>query len=342
MLLKEYLTEHTAVKGFFKHPYFPHIFLSRDGSVYNDLTQSFMEFRVSKGYLNISRLGTSVHRLMCETFLEIPAHLKDGKVVVNHLNGIPSDNRLENLEWTTYKGNADHAYRTGLRKDNTPVHVKDLRSGEVVKHYSLQGAARAHGVNGACIHWFLKSENFGKVFRKFFVVIREGSEWPSTDQSAMNPKGSGYEREVYVEDYRENKKLVFKNLYHAAEHLEMQMATIYARLRKVASKGLNGYVTENYAVWYLDTYLNEIPKDARWVMGKAKRFNTKPVRKPVPILVTDLSTGETETVSSSEVFARRLGVTKNTFQRNIYFHDGVWKGKYRVQYLDRDYSLAAQ
>ena len=36
--------------------------------------------------------------------------------MINHLSGKPHDNRVENLEWTTDKGNGEHALRTGLKK----------------------------------------------------------------------------------------------------------------------------------------------------------------------------------------------------------------------------------
>lgn len=52
----------------------------------------------------------SVHRAVVETFIgEIPEGM-----VVNHLNGDKLDNRVENLEITTYAGNSKHAYASGF------------------------------------------------------------------------------------------------------------------------------------------------------------------------------------------------------------------------------------
>jgi hypothetical protein len=50
------------------------------------------------------------HRLVAEAFCD-PV---DGCNVVNHLDGSRDNNVWTNLEWTTFKGNTQHAVRTGL------------------------------------------------------------------------------------------------------------------------------------------------------------------------------------------------------------------------------------
>lgn len=78
-----------------------------------------LKTRVGKGgyeytvvSVNKKRETLKIHRMVAIAF--IPN--LENKLCVNHINGIKTDNRADNLEWVTYSENSIHAVSIGLKK----------------------------------------------------------------------------------------------------------------------------------------------------------------------------------------------------------------------------------
>ena len=64
-----------------------------------------------------------VHRLVGFAFLS----LVDGKDCINHIDGNPKNNNVENLEWCNHKENQNHAFENNLAHTNINVKlINDL------------------------------------------------------------------------------------------------------------------------------------------------------------------------------------------------------------------------
>ena len=111
-------------------------FVSNTGYIKNTQTGKILSAtKTRQGYLRFALWdnGTSktvaVHRIVAEVYLENP----DNKPVVNHIDGNPSNNRLENLEWSTIGENVRHAYDTGLASRGEDCTVAKLTEKQVLE-----------------------------------------------------------------------------------------------------------------------------------------------------------------------------------------------------------------
>ena len=88
--------------------------------------------RVLKGYVNrygyviisLCKKGRSkshsVHRLI------ISAFIGESNLQVNHIDGVKTNNNIENLEYVTLQENISHAVKIGLIKNNSRINEKNI------------------------------------------------------------------------------------------------------------------------------------------------------------------------------------------------------------------------
>ena len=130
-----------------------------DQKIYNLTTNEQVSQSISRrGYwvvrlwcFGYTRLMT-VHRLVAQIFIPNNTGLPIEQLDINHIDGNKLNNSFNNLEWVTRAENCNHAYRTGLRGDNTPILVYDMINNTYDEFYSIGQVAKYFNINTSTVH----------------------------------------------------------------------------------------------------------------------------------------------------------------------------------------------
>jgi hypothetical protein len=97
---------------------YPNYLIYDDGRVWSKNRKKFMEHQLDYlgyyvvGLRNPKKKIMKVHRLIAQYYIPNP----NNKKVVDHINRIKTDNRIENLRWVTH---TENNLNRGLLKNNT-------------------------------------------------------------------------------------------------------------------------------------------------------------------------------------------------------------------------------
>jgi len=145
--------------GFYYIPFYVDYAINVNGELINIKTGKYKSWSITKpneyknatgGYRYsrvVNDLGFSKtlfqHRALCYVFKDYNNNVLD--LVVNHIDGNPENNSINNLELVSHKRNNIHAVEIGLRGDNKPVLSRNIKTGEVIRFESIAACGRYYG-----------------------------------------------------------------------------------------------------------------------------------------------------------------------------------------------------
>lgn len=222
-------------KGFYLIAGFERYAVNTDGVLIQRLPKKELNWHVVPGNRKINSKGGYVgrnltndngsthhvtrHRLLALTFKKLPPNYH--RKVVNHKDGIPGNDWLDNLEWATYSENTKHAYRNGLYPNKVrPVEV--FFPDGTIKVYSLRiEAIEATGLPEANVDTRLRRRD-GRVMQDGY-----GFRYVDSDISwHCQLKGGAKEIPFWIKHLKTGQVLRFRDAHVTAEYIGSSVRTV--------------------------------------------------------------------------------------------------------------------
>lgn len=249
--------EVSGAPGFFHVPGFTRYGINREGQLINTetlkevsvyFTKPVKEKNITGGYavypvVSPTGKGTSLgrHRALGLTFLECPDEVD--KLIVNHIDGVPGNDDLSNLEWATRSWNNHHAFMSGLKSQNRHVIIKDVRTGEETEYHSITEAVRKKGLAYHNTLLVRLNSQFGKVFSDGMQVKYKDDprDFPKIDDVEATIEEAKLSEEVKVRHCKTLSEATYSSMTKAGHAIGVSNGTIALRLTRDDRAPVKGF-----------------------------------------------------------------------------------------------------
>lgn len=223
-------------------PGFSRYSVNKEGDVFTHITnRPLSRYTDQMGYWMYgltpdvgNRTIMGMHRAIA--LAHVPYHENVDSLDVNHLDGIKSNNKLDNLEWASRKRNCDHAYSTGLRTDNIEVSVRNSFNGEIKSYYSLEECARNVNMDGETIRLRIRSSG-QKVYPPGlqFKASSDNTDWKEVTDPLAEMRKAGFPIPIMATHCNTNQTFIFKTATELAEFLGISTSGVSWHLKTMKS-----------------------------------------------------------------------------------------------------------
>jgi DNA-binding phage protein len=235
-------------EGYYEIPNHSKNHISPYGVVIDAVTGNVVSTHKSTGYVYVcihhddidAVKPIGIHRLLAMAFYGPPP---SEKAIPNHRDGVKDNNFKSNIEWSSYSGNIDHAYRNNLRTDNRPILVKDLRDGSVMRFHAMAECARHFNVSTERI-WRNVRDNTGNIYFNYYVFRFEDDTrpWPALTSKDIGKVNNGESKETLALELETRQVIEGQSISQIATETGVKMTTVAYALRTGKQYPVKGYV----------------------------------------------------------------------------------------------------
>lgn len=246
--------EAVGFPGYYEIPGYSRYAITPSGVVINKMEGSFLQGSPNPdGYHNFRLVGDNGktltwgrHRLLGFVFKHPGFDVSE--LVINHENTIKGDDRLSNLEWATYQGNAEHAGAMGVTEKCLPISVRDANTGVVVKFPSIVECARQFGMTKDAINYRVQIGE-SRVFpeRKQYRRGHHDTPWYIPESLENDLMSNGTSKRTLVRFVQTNQIVEFDQLGQLSAHLGVSPATITLWINQPNQPVLPGLIQIKWA-----------------------------------------------------------------------------------------------
>lgn len=265
---------------------------------------------------NGDKINIARHRAMCLAFK--PPAVHPGELHVNHENGIPGDDRLDNLEWMTPSANVQHAYNSGLYPNKVrPITAQNWITGVTIDFPTIQAACNELNFEHTLIT--------GRLLR--FNGIKYPDGWRFKDRNKSWAVLNEYVGQsvqhvsVMARDIFLNRVLIFHTINDAARELNIHPGAIRQQCVGKVMTPLRGYnfrLLEGFEGWpvYSDKHL--------------KIFKDNPIYPGDGIEVYDVETNDHLFFTSAQECATHFNISPITASK-LARYEGTRDKRYKFK-----------
>ena len=221
---------------------YPNYVIFENGWVLNKVTKNYLLGTTNKAGYFYYRLTNEKgvartfgrHQLLALCFIKKPQ--SNEELIVNHKNGIKGDDRIDNLEWCTYKENAEHAGELGISPKCVPILARNALTGEILEFPSMIEAARYFDMHKDSMQYRLRNSPD--------IVYPEGFQYKRKHEESEWLKG--IDKRVIVRNPFTGGERIMKNLAEVCREFNIAPASGTKWIRLLNTPVLPGYFQMKY------------------------------------------------------------------------------------------------